>query len=50
VNLPGTDRERPNWRRRLGVETNALWETLVGTATAQGLSPGRRAAGKQEMP
>jgi glycogen operon protein len=24
VNLPGTDRERPNWRRRLGVTLEAL--------------------------
>jgi glycogen operon protein len=24
VNLPGTDRERPNWRRRLGVDLAAL--------------------------
>ena len=24
VNLPGTDRERPNWRRRLGVDVAAL--------------------------
>jgi glycogen operon protein len=24
VNLPGTDRERPNWRRRLGVDVATL--------------------------
>jgi glycogen operon protein len=27
VNLPGTDRERPNWRRKVGVDADALWET-----------------------
>jgi glycogen operon protein len=26
VNLPGTDRERPNWRRRLATTTDALLE------------------------
>ena len=25
VNLPGTDRERPNWRRRLKADVAALW-------------------------
>ena len=32
LNLPGTDRERPNWRRKIAVETSALWETPVGQA------------------
>jgi glycogen operon protein len=27
VNLPGTDRERPNWRRRLATPIEALFET-----------------------
>jgi len=27
VNLPGTDRERPNWRRRLGVDLKTLFES-----------------------
>ncbi len=31
VNLPGTDRERPNWRRRLDVDVEALWKTETGT-------------------
>ena len=30
LNLPGTDRERPNWRRRIGVDTSALWATPAG--------------------
>jgi len=34
LNLPGTDRERPNWRRKLGVDTADLWSTPVGRAAA----------------
>ena len=34
LNLPGTDRERPNWRRRIAVETDALWATPVGKDAA----------------
>ena len=30
VNLPGTDRVRPNWRRKLGVDVADLWRTPVG--------------------
>jgi 4-alpha-glucanotransferase len=30
LNLPGTDRERPNWRRKIGVDTSALWATPAG--------------------
>jgi len=29
-NLPGTDRERPNWRRRIAVAASALWDTAAG--------------------
>ena len=32
VNLPGTDRERPNWRRRLSVPVSGLLETARGRA------------------
>jgi glycogen debranching enzyme GlgX/4-alpha-glucanotransferase len=32
VNLPGTDRERPNWRRRLPLDAGALMETPVARA------------------
>jgi glycogen operon protein len=32
VNLPGTDAERPNWRRRIGVEAGDLWTTDIGAA------------------
>ncbi len=31
VNLPATDRVRPNWRRRLDVDVEALWRTAVAT-------------------
>ena len=43
LNLPGTDRERPNWRRRIGVDAQALWETPVGAQAAADLAPGRGA-------
>ena len=32
LNLPGTDRERPNWRRKVGVPAAGLWESPVGRA------------------
>ncbi len=32
VNLPGTDAERPNWRRRIGVAAGDLWATPIGAA------------------
>jgi len=42
VNLPGTDRERPNWRRRLGVTTEALLETPLARAILDTWFAGRR--------
>ena len=27
LNLPGTDTERPNWRRKVGVRVDTLWNT-----------------------
>jgi len=41
VNLPGTDRERPNWRRRLSVDAADLWDTPVGSRAAADLAPDR---------
>ncbi|MBS7811346.1 glycogen debranching protein GlgX [Roseococcus pinisoli] len=41
VNLPGTDRERPNWRRRLSVETDDLLVTPMAQAILAAL-PERR--------
>ena len=32
VNLPGTDRERPNWRRRLPMATGGVLESDVAAA------------------
>jgi 4-alpha-glucanotransferase len=32
VNLPGTDAERPNWRRRIGSDAEDLWKTPIGEA------------------
>ncbi|CAH0279620.1 glycogen debranching protein GlgX [Roseomonas sp. CECT 9278] len=41
VNLPGTDRERPNWRRRLPMATAALLEGSVATAILAALGDRR---------
>ena len=32
VNLPGTDKERPNWRRRLSTDVAALCRTPLARA------------------
>jgi glycogen operon protein len=37
VNLPGTDRERPNWRRKLAPCVDALFETPRAAAILAGL-------------
>ena len=34
LNLPATDRARPNWRRRVDVDVDALWATETGVRTA----------------
>ena len=41
-NLPGTDRERSNWRRKVSVGVQALWETAAGVATLAGCTARRR--------
>ncbi|MDH5264425.1 MAG: 4-alpha-glucanotransferase, partial [Betaproteobacteria bacterium] len=41
LNLPGTDRERANWRRRLAVDAADLWNTPVGAQAARDLLPRR---------
>jgi len=38
LNLPGTDRERPNWRRRLSTDAQDLWSTPVGAQAAADLA------------
>jgi glycogen operon protein len=34
LNLPGTDRERPNWRRKLSVNLEDLWTSPLGRQAA----------------
>jgi glycogen operon protein len=34
LNLPDTDRERPNWRRKVRVAADALWATPAGVDAA----------------
>ena len=41
LNLPGTDRERPNWRRKVGVEVGKLWQTPVAARAIQDLAASR---------
>jgi glycogen operon protein len=42
INLPGTDRERPNWRRKVGVPAAQLWKSPVGrTVQADFAAAGR---------
>ena len=42
TNLPGTDRERPNWRRRLGVDVETALSGDRGAAVLAALSVGRK--------
>ena len=42
TNLPGTDRERPNWRRRLGGDVEALMAGARASAIIEALAKGRR--------
>ena len=48
VNLPGTDRERPNWRRRLPLPVAALLATPAARATLAALSDRRRGTPRDE--
>ncbi len=41
VNLPGTDRERPNWRRRLPVTADRLFDGDIAQAILNALGPQR---------
>ena len=38
LNLPGTDRERPNWRRKVRTPVDELWQTPAGRLTAEGFA------------
>jgi glycogen debranching enzyme GlgX/4-alpha-glucanotransferase len=42
LNLPGTDRSRPNWRRKLGVNAEALWRTPAGAQVLADFAVARR--------
>ncbi len=39
LNLPATDRERPNWRRRVRVPASALWQTPAGMQATRDFAP-----------
>ncbi len=41
VNLPGTDTERPNWRRRLRTPVPELLETETAAQVIARMRPGR---------
>jgi len=41
VNLPGTDQERPNWRRRLRLDLAALPQSPIWQAVLEAVRPGR---------
>ena len=41
VNLPGTDRERPNWRRRVAVPVEELFSTPDAGILIGAISTGR---------
>ena len=41
LNLPGTDRERPNWRRRLALDTTAMIRGRLGQAILAALRRAR---------
>ena len=46
INLPGTDRERPNWRRKVGLPAASLWQGPIGRAARCDLA----AAGRSDTP
>jgi glycogen operon protein len=41
LNLPGTDRARPNWRRKVSVDAAALWQTPSGVRAIADFAVGR---------
>ncbi|TBW33715.1 glycogen debranching enzyme GlgX [Siculibacillus lacustris] len=43
LNLPGTDRQRPNWRRRLALDDVELFESPLARAILAGFAARRRA-------
>ena len=45
ANLPGTDRERANWRRKVRVDIGGLWTTATGALTLAACANRRGPAG-----
>jgi len=41
LNLPGTDRERATWRRKVSVPADALWQTPIGAQASADFAPRR---------
>jgi glycogen operon protein len=54
LNLPGTDRERPNWRRKVRTKVDALWRSPAARLTVAGFAqvdgPAYRVARRDEGP
>lgn len=50
VNVPGTDREHPNWRRRLRQEVPALFTEPEPRAILAAIATGRREAARGQEP
>jgi glycogen operon protein len=58
LNLPGTDRERPNWRRKVSVDASALWsvpaatmaQSFIGEARGAPLAEAENAEGDEPPP
>jgi glycogen operon protein len=50
LNLPDTDRERPNWRRKVGVAATALWTTEAGARARDDLAAAGRATTQAAPP
>jgi glycogen operon protein len=48
LNVPGTDRERPNWRRKVDVDAGALWATPAGAQAIADLAATRGAGAHAE--
>jgi glycogen debranching enzyme GlgX/4-alpha-glucanotransferase len=47
-NLPGTDRERPNWQRKVGVMAAELWRTECGAVAARDYAATRGRTGDDD--
>jgi glycogen operon protein len=50
INLPGTDSERPNWRRRLTVEASQVFAGDFGVAILQAVAAARPGSTEAALP